>query len=211
MKGESMERETDAFWKGKPGDAYTVRNHQVDIKGTVAFFENAIAAIDGIDRDNIETILELGANVGYNLQALGQLLPGRKRTGVEINANACRELREVADHVRNCSFLELDPVAPYDLVLTKGVLIHIAPADLPLAYDVIHAAADRWILIAEYYSPTPVEKDYRGERGRLWKRDFAGEMMETFRDLQLVDYGFHYHLDPHPQDDITWFLLEKRP
>jgi spore coat polysaccharide biosynthesis protein SpsF len=27
----------------------------------------------------------------------------------------------------------------------------------------------------------------------------------------LVDYGFAYHRDPNfPQDDITWFLLEKR-
>jgi spore coat polysaccharide biosynthesis protein SpsF len=26
----------------------------------------------------------------------------------------------------------------------------------------------------------------------------------------LVDYGFAYHRDPaFPQDDITWFLLEK--
>jgi spore coat polysaccharide biosynthesis protein SpsF len=26
----------------------------------------------------------------------------------------------------------------------------------------------------------------------------------------LIDYGFVYHRDTaHPQDDITWFLLEK--
>jgi hypothetical protein len=28
--------------------------------------------------------------------------------------------------------------------------------------------------------------------------------------LRLVDYGFVYRRDPaHPQDDLTWFLLEK--
>jgi spore coat polysaccharide biosynthesis protein SpsF len=39
----------------------------------------------------------------------------------------------------------------------------------------------------------------------------AGEMMERYPDLALVDYGFLYHKDPvFPQDDITWFLMEKR-
>jgi len=28
--------------------------------------------------------------------------------------------------------------------------------------------------------------------------------------MQLVDYGFAYRRDPNfPQDDITWFLMEK--
>ena len=34
--------------------------------------------------------------------------------------------------------------------------------------------------------------------------------MDQFIDLQLVDYGFAYHRDKNfPQDDISWFLLEK--
>jgi hypothetical protein len=29
--------------------------------------------------------------------------------------------------------------------------------------------------------------------------------------MHLCDYGFVYHRDPlFPQDDITWFLMEKR-
>ena len=66
--------------------------------------------------------------------------------------------------------------------------------------------------IAEYYNPTPVEVKYRGHDGRLFKRDFAGEMLDRFPDLKLVDYGFNYHRDHNfPQDDGNWFLLEKRP
>jgi len=43
-----------------------------------------------------------------------------------------------------------------------------------------------------------------------FKRDFAGEMLDRYRDLKLVDYGFAYHRDPaFSHDDITWFLLEK--
>jgi len=51
---------------------------------------------------------------------------------------------------------------------------------------------------------------YRDHTDRLFKRDFTGEMLDMFSDLELVDYGFVYRRDPiFPQDDITWFLLEK--
>jgi spore coat polysaccharide biosynthesis protein SpsF len=52
--------------------------------------------------------------------------------------------------------------------------------------------------------------EYRGYKARLFKRDFAGEMLDKYRDLSLLDYGFVYHRDPNfPQDDVNWFLLEK--
>jgi hypothetical protein len=44
----------------------------------------------------------------------------------------------------------------------------------------------------------------------MFKRDFAGEMLDKFQDLRLLDYGFVYHRDTQfPQDDVNWFLLEK--
>jgi spore coat polysaccharide biosynthesis protein SpsF len=33
--------------------------------------------------------------------------------------------------------------------------------------------------------------------------------MDRYPDLKLIDYGFHYHRDRYPQDDITYFLLKK--
>ena len=51
--------------------------------------------------------------------------------------------------------------------------------------------------------------NYRGHDNRLFKRDFAGELIDKF-GLKLRDYGFLYHRDNYfPQDDLTWFLLEK--
>lgn len=45
--------------------------------------------------------------------------------------------------------------------------------------------------------------------GRLWKYDWP----KLFQDLgphELRAYGFRYHGDPvAPQDDLTWFLIEK--
>lgn len=52
---------------------------------------------------------------------------------------------------------------------------------------------------------------YRGHEQRLFKRDFAGEMLDAYPDLRLVDYGFVYRRDPvFPADDLTWFLMEKK-
>ena len=65
------------------------------------------------------------------------------------------------------------------------------------------------MLVAEYYNPVPVQIEYRGHDDRLYKRDFAGDLIENY-GLNLVDYGFVYKRDKQaPQDDISWFLLQK--
>lgn len=148
-----------------------------------------------------------------NLVALGRLFPDAKLHAVEINPEACTRLRELlpAEHVTEGSILDVDPGGGFDLVLVKGVLIHLPPDSLPVAYRRAVESTTRHLLICEYYNPTPVEVPYRGERERLFKRDFCGEILDQHPDMRLVDYGFVYRRDPSfPLDDITWFLLEKR-
>ena len=94
--------------------------------------------------------------------------------------------------------------------MIKTVLIHINPNMLDVVYEKLHNSSNRYILIAEYYSQAPESIDYRGHSNQLMKRDFAGEMLDKYRDLILVDYGFVYHRDNYfQQDDNNWFLLEK--
>jgi len=113
-------------------------------------------------------------------------------------------------HVHHTSILEFEPQRTWDLVLIKGVLIHINPNELPQVYDKLVTSTSRYLIVAEYYNPSPVAIPYRGHTDRLFKRDFAGEIMDRHPQMQLVDYGFAYRRDPNfPQDDITWFLLEK--
>ncbi|AWI60709.1 hypothetical protein AB395_00005532 (plasmid) [Sinorhizobium fredii CCBAU 45436] len=90
-------------------------------------------------------------------------------------------------------------------------MIHLNPDLLPVAYQRLYEGSNRYVLVVEYYNPTPIEVVYRGHEGKLFKRDFAGEIMALFPDLQLVDYGFMYRGDPvFRADDLTWFLMEKR-
>lgn len=99
----------------------------------------------------------------------------------------------------------------HDLAFISGVLIHINPDKLNQVYDVLYNSSNKYIYIAEYYNPTPVAINYRGHDDKLFKRDFAGEFMDKFQDVTLIDYGFFYHRDNNfPADDVNWFLMEKK-
>ena len=198
----------EQFWAGEFGTDYIERNRSdALLASNLAFFSKALGGAGPI-----ASCAEIGANVGMNLKALRQLYPGLRCSAVEINPEAARELAGLigAENVFNGSIADWQPREPADLTLSKGVLIHLPPELLPTAYDRLHDASARLILIAEYYSPVPTAVPYRGHEDRLFKRDFAGEMLDRFPDLRLVDYGFCYRRDPvFPQDDINWFLLEK--
>ena len=76
------------------------------------------------------------------------------------------------------------------MVLIKGVLIHQNPSYLNDIYLKLINSTSRYVLLAEYYNPTPVEIEYRGHRDKLFKRDFAGEILSNHKEMSLVDYGF---------------------
>jgi spore coat polysaccharide biosynthesis protein SpsF len=155
---------------------------------------------------------ELGANIGLNLKAIRTLLPQADLAAVEINRQACEVLRhDFPDtEIAHASILEWEPTERYDLVFSKGVMIHLSPDHLQATYDKMDRAAAKYVLIAEYYNPTPVTIPYRGHNDRLFKRDFAGEFLDRHPHYQLIDYGFVWKRDNHfMQDDVTWFLLQK--
>ena len=201
--------EQEVFWQGNFGNNYIDRNRSPRwITSNAAFFSKVIARTRAV-----HSVLELGSNIGLNLMALRQLLPESKFSAVEINEKAAAELKrnipEIDLHIT--SILEFQPHKTWDLVFTKGVLIHINPDMLPIVYEIMYQSASRYILVCEYYNPKPTEVVYRGHTGKLFKRDFAGEILEKFPDLSLIDYGFIYHRDPNfPLDDMNWFLMEKK-
>tara|TARA_B100001093_G_scaffold163236_1_gene155611 strand:- start:7317 stop:7937 length:621 start_codon:yes stop_codon:yes gene_type:complete len=204
----SYDTEQESFWAGKFGANYIDRNSGENLLASnLNFFSKSLKQIK-----KIKSCIELGANIGMNLKALKLLYPGLNIDAVEINQQACLELEKVVGktHTFNKSIFDFNSNLKYDFVLIKGVLIHINPDRLSDVYKKLYQLSNRYILIAEYYNPSPVAIAYRGHNDRLFKRDFAGEFLNKFPNLNLVDYGFIYHRDQNfPQDDITWFLIEK--
>ena len=198
----------EEFWASSFGDAYIERNRSEQLLASnLVFFGEALRRAS-----RIGSCVELGANIGMNLRALGLLYPGCALRGVEINAKAHDQLASLigAENATHSSLLDWEPDKQADLSLVKGVLIHLDPEVLSKAYEKLYQATAKYILVAEYYNPSPVSVSYRGHDDRLYKRDFAGEMLDRYDDLTLVDYGFAYHRDKaFPQDDINWFLLRK--
>jgi pseudaminic acid biosynthesis-associated methylase len=203
--GYSTEQEN--FWAGDFGDDYIARNRSDGLlHSKVAMWSQMIRCANRID-----SIKELGCNIGLNLKALHHLNPEYKLSGVEINKAAANEAKKLGIASINCGTIT-EPLTDEkaDLTFTAGVLIHINPERLPVVYNNLVSLSSRYILVAEYYNPTPGEVIYRGHTERLFKRDFAGELIDEFR-LNLVDYGFWYRGDNIASEfgDMTWFLLEK--
>jgi spore coat polysaccharide biosynthesis protein SpsF len=202
--------EQEKFWSGGFGDEYSERNvgREYEVRNA-ALFAKAFSHVSGAS-----SLVEFGANIGLNMAALHRLFPGMALSAVEINSKAARQLRKLPyiEQVYEQSILDFAPNRRWDMTLAKGVPIHIAPEEIANVYEKLYRYSGKYICLAEYYNPTPTEANYRGHAGKLFKRDFAGDLLDRYPDLGLLDYGFVYRRDNHfPQDDLTWFVLEKKP
>ncbi|TGM60703.1 pseudaminic acid biosynthesis-associated methylase [Leptospira vanthielii] len=199
----------EEFWAGDFGKDYIERNQSDQLLASNLNFFSKILR----NTQTLKSTIEFGANIGMNLRALKLLQPNIEPFGIEINAEAVSKLQKFIgkENVFEGSIFDFSGSRKFDLSFIKGVLIHINPDLLDIVYQKLYDSSSRYILIAEYYNPSPVTLSYRGHEDRLFKRDFAGEMLAKYKDLELKDYGFAYRKDPlFPQDDITWFLMEKR-
>lgn len=204
--------EQEEFWSGQFGNDYIERNKDNALFGTRINLWTKI-----LERTkDVESVIEFGSNIGLNLKAMKIINPKMNFAAIEINHKAVDILKNDAllkdsVDIYEQSIVEYNPEKMYDLAFTAGVLIHINPDELQNVYEKLYKSSKKYICVAEYYNPSPVTVTYRGNQERLFKRDFAGELMDKYPDLQLVDYGFTYHRDNNfPLDDSTWFLLEKK-
>lgn len=199
--------EQENFWAGSFGDDYISRNQS----GGLLYSKVAMWSQMLRSANRVRSIKELGCNIGLNLKALNHLNPSYDLSGVEINELAARQARELGIGSISCKTIT-EPLQDnkVDLTFTAGVLIHINPERLPIVYQNLVSLSSRYVLVAEYYNPSPTEVNYRGHTERLFKRDFAGDLIDSY-GLNLVDYGFWYRRDNIASEfgDMTWFLLEK--
>ena len=205
--------EQEMFWEGEFGTEYSDRNVGANILASnLALFTDIFKRVP-----KLNSVIEFGSNIGMNLKALDLLYPGQAQSAVEINVVAAKKINDSLPNSRvfNLAISDFEPGmlvdGPCDLALIKGVLIHINPEQLNMVYEKLYVSSKRFILVCEYYNPKPDTVSYRGHADKLFRRDFAGELLDTYADLKLVNYGFVYHRDASfPQDDLTWFLLERK-
>jgi pseudaminic acid biosynthesis-associated methylase len=201
----SEARRVEGLWSGEFGDAYVERNLTVgDQRGP--FWQDLLARL------RVEGVLEVGCNVGANLQWIVRGVPPRDVYGVDINEKALREVRKRLPDVntlwspaRSLPFRD----ERFDLVFTSGVLIHQPPRVLPLVMAEVVRCARRYVVANEYFGTELAEIPYRGQTGALWKGDYGALYEELFPELRLVKSG------PLPEIPGDWegvhhWLFEKR-
>jgi len=156
-------------------------------------------------------ILEVGCNTGNQLLLLREM-GYSNLAGIELQPYALELARQRLPGVslRLGSALDLPHGdSSFDLVFTSGVLIHIAPPDLPRALDELYRCSRSYIWGMEYYAPEPTEVPYRSHSGLLWKMDYARKYLERFPDLELVREQRVPYLQDAKVDSV--FLLRKKP
>jgi pseudaminic acid biosynthesis-associated methylase len=194
----------EGLWGGEFGDAYVDRNSNAGEHRSL--FWNTI-----IDRYPIRRVLEVGCNLGGNLQWIASKLTPRDVYGIDINVKALGVLHQQMPEVnaiwgpaRELPFRD----RLFDLVFTMGVLIHQPESTLPLVMAEIVRCSRRYVLCGEYFSDETTEVSYRDQPGALFKRDYGHLYQELFPELRLVEKGFLSKEEGW--DDVTYWLFEKQ-
>jgi pseudaminic acid biosynthesis-associated methylase len=141
-------------WQGEFGNAYVDRNEATEkaIHSKVAVFSKILSHLPGA---KINSILEVGANVGINIQALKRLTSAHIEA-IEPNAKARKFIidngvlksNEIHEGIaQNIPFQD----ESFDLVYTSGVLIHVAPNDLERAYQEIYRVSKNIYSLSNYF------------------------------------------------------------
>lgn len=216
--GTNISPETDQIrtWSGGFGQEYTDRNNY-----TPAQLDELYRNTYGVTRRELNQrllagvpkharILEVGCNMGTQLLLLEEM-GFSQLSGIEIQSYA---LGRAQERLPNAQLLQASALAipfedkHFDLVFTSGVLIHIAPADLPTAMAEIHRCAKHWIWGFEYYAPQMTEVVYRGNNGLLWKTDYARLYLDRFDGLEIVHEERLRYLENENVDAA--FLLHRK-
>ena len=157
----------------------------------------------------IESALEVGSNVGWNLHYLGEV-GIRRRIGVEPGDYAVRRgaaVRPDVTFVRGVGAGLAFRDASVDLAFTCGVLIHVPPQGLSAVLGEMYRVARRYILYVEYDDHREVEVRYRGRDQALWRRNHRQAWLTQFPELRLLRSGT-WGAD-HGFDDCGWCLFAK--
>ena len=206
-------------WASDLGDAYTHRNPQ-----TIEEMDNVHFDKKGVTRTaftqsffmgfNLEiyNVLEIGCNVGFVLHMLHKF--GYKNLyGIDINQHALDIAKEKAIGkdiyvIKGSAFDIPFKDSFFNLVLSNGLLVHIAPNDIDAVMDEMYRCSRKYIWGYEYYSERYEEIAWKYGSNLVWKADFARLFMDRYSDLILLKEEKITYVK-HPELVDSMFLLEK--
>lgn len=193
----------EGLWAGEFGREYIERNVEAGANRG-PFWKDVLQECPGT------RVLEVGCNIGGNLQWVTQHREPQNVYGVDISIAALGKLRQrmpavnaVFSPARELPFRDRF----FDMTYTTGVLIHQPDATLPLVMSEIVRCSNRWVLCGEYFSDDSVEVLYRNERGALFKRNYGKMYTDLFPELRLKRSEFFSR--EQGWDDLTVWLFEK--
>jgi pseudaminic acid biosynthesis-associated methylase len=205
MSDSDQATRLEALWAGDFGDEYVERNLDAE-SGRGDFWREQIELL------GVESVLEVGCNVGGNLRWIAELVGAENVAGVDLNERALEFLRErvpgVDARLSRGSELPFED-ASFDLVFTTGVLIHQDPETQlePMMREIVRCSR-RYVICGEYQADELTEVPYRGQEGALFKQDFGALYQRLYPELELVSEGF---LSPREGrwDDLTYWIFKK--
>ncbi len=210
------ETKQSEMWRGEFGSQYSERNLLSPPDLDQVYQRNYGVTRTALNRRFLAdiprsaSILEVGCNLGNQLILLHQM-GFENLNGIEIHEEIVKKAQSRVPWARviEGSVLKI-PLedASFDLVFTSGLLIHIAPQNLPVAMNEIYRCAKSWIWGFEYHSPQMTEVLYRGESELLWKADYVRLYTESFPDLELVSEQKLSYLENDNVDSM--FLLRRK-
>ena len=110
----------EKFWSGKFGDDYIDRNNSKKLqRNNDQFFKKIFQK-----KLKINSVLELGSNIGNNLLSLEKIYKKSSFTALELNLKACQILKKKKKpkyNVINSTILNFKTEKKFNLVLCKGV------------------------------------------------------------------------------------------
>ncbi len=190
------------LWRSEFGRDYTDRNDREKPERVTSWGR----VIEGIAPARV---LEVGCNVGWNLEYLRRLGVA-ELYGIEPQLYAVERARWRGPQfgvVQGTAFDLPFKDRWFDMAFTSGVLIHISPDTVGAALDEIYRVSKKWIVAIEYDDTKETEINYRGHAGALWKRDHGALWMTRFPDLKEIR---RIELAaPDGYDDCTAHLFEK--
>lgn len=203
LKVANNTKRLEELWAGEFGNNYNIRNGNVDEKRKEFWHEL-------LDSISIQNILEVGCNIGGNLQWMHPQLAWKNIYGIDVNLEALQSVHKNfpdinATHstAQNLPFED----GSFDIVFTAGVLIHQPEESLPLVMNEMVRCSKKYVLCMEYFAETTEEVPYRDQEGALFRRNYGKLFTDTFPQLSLEREGY---LTPEEGwDRITWWLFQK--